>query len=122
MPWEFNTDRPIYSQIVEKIKQKIITQEFRAGTQLPSVRELATTAGVNPNTMQKALTVLESEGIVYSKRTSGRFVTENTQLIKTISQEEAQSIVQECFYKLALLGMNDSEMMELFRREVEKNE
>lgn len=122
MSWEFNTDRPIYSQIVEQIKQKIITQEFKTGTQLPSVRELASIAGVNPNTMQKAFAVLEQEGIVYSKRTSGRFVTDNTQLIDAMSQDEAQTIVRECYQKLVLIGMNESDMIELFRREVEDSE
>ena len=75
MAWTFKDDRPIYSQLVEQIKIKIISGEWELGSRLSSVRELAEQAGVNPNTMQRALAELERDGLVHSKRTSGRFVT-----------------------------------------------
>ncbi|HEM9331901.1 TPA: GntR family transcriptional regulator [Streptococcus agalactiae] len=91
MAWEFNEKSPIYSQIAEHIKMQIVSQEIKSGDQLPTVRELAQEAGVNPNTMQRAFTELEREGMVFSQRTSGRFVTEDNLLIGKIRQQVAKA-------------------------------
>ncbi|HGA2114148.1 TPA: GntR family transcriptional regulator [Streptococcus agalactiae] len=91
MAWEFNEKSPIYSQIAEHIKMQIVSQEIKSGNQLPTVRELAQEAGVNPNTMQRAFTELEREGMVFSQRTSGRFVTEDNLLIGKIRQQVAKA-------------------------------
>ncbi|HGC6861541.1 TPA: GntR family transcriptional regulator [Streptococcus agalactiae] len=91
MAWEFNEKSPIYSQIAEHIKMQIVSQEIKSGDQLPTVRELAQEAGVNPNTMQRAFTELEREGMVFSQRTSGRFVTEDNILIGKIRQQVAKA-------------------------------
>lgn len=91
MAWEFNEKSPIYSQIAEHIKMQIVSQEIKSGDQLPTVRELAQEAGVNPNTMQRAFTELEREGMVFSQRTSGRFVTEDNLLIGKIRQQVAKT-------------------------------
>ena len=76
MPWKFESDRPIYAQILEQIKERIIVGEYPPGSRLPSVRELATEAAVNPNTMQRAMAELEREGYVVTNRTTGRTVTQ----------------------------------------------
>lgn len=73
MQWQFSNEMPIYSQLVEQIKIGIVSGMFPPGERLPSVRDLATEAGVNPNTMQRAMTELERDGLVYSQRTAGRF-------------------------------------------------
>ncbi|KAA9071691.1 GntR family transcriptional regulator [Streptococcus agalactiae] len=91
MAWEFNEKSPIYLQIAEHIKMQIVSQEIKSGDQLPTVRELAQEAGVNPNTMQRAFTELEREGMVFSQRTSGRFVTEDNLLIGKIRQQVAKA-------------------------------
>lgn len=91
MAWEFNEKSPIYSQIAGHIKMQIVSQEIKSGDQLPTVRELAQEAGVNPNTMQRAFTELEREGMVFSQRTSGRFVTEDNLLIGKIRQQVAKA-------------------------------
>ncbi|AFV72250.1 GntR family transcriptional regulator [Streptococcus agalactiae] len=91
MAWEFNEKSPIYSQIAEHIKMQIVSQEIKSGDQLPTVRELAQEAGVNPNTMQRSFTELEREGMVFSQRTSGRFVTEDNLLIGKIRQQVAKA-------------------------------
>lgn len=91
MAWEFNEKSPIYSQIAKHIKMQIVSQEIKSGDQLPTVRELAQEAGVNPNTMQRAFTELEREGMVFSQRTSGRFVTEDNLLIGKIRQQVAKA-------------------------------
>ena len=97
MSWTFDNNKPIYLQIMEKIKLQIISHKLEPNQQLPTVRELASEAGVNPNTIQRALADLEREGFVYTKRTSGRFVTEDSDLIlqsrKQLSEEQLQQFV-----------------------------
>ena len=92
MSWTFDNKKPIYLQIMEKIKLQIVSHTLEPNQQLPTVRELASEAGVNPNTIQRALSDLEREGFVYSKRTTGRFVTKDKELIaqsrKQLSEEE----------------------------------
>ena len=78
MPWNLDSSRPIYTQLVERIQLDILAGKYQPGARLPSVRDLASEAGVNPNTMQKALAELERENLVHSARTSGRFITEDT--------------------------------------------
>ena len=77
MPWNLNSDRPIFMQLIEIIQHCILSGTYPPGSKLPSVRDLASQAAVNPNTMQKALAELERSGLVYSQRTSGRFITED---------------------------------------------
>lgn len=98
MTWQFDNNLPIYMQIMSRIKLNIISKKLQMGEKLPSVRDLAEEAGVNPNTIQRALSELEREGFVYSQRTSGRFVTDNHELIsksrQTLSQEELKRFVE----------------------------
>ncbi|HBJ54106.1 GntR family transcriptional regulator [Streptococcus anginosus] len=97
MSWTFDNNLPIYLQIMDRIKLQIISNQLQAGEKLPAVRELAAEAGVNPNTIQRALSDLEKEGFVYSQRTSGRFVTDNHDLIlktrQKLSKEEVEKFV-----------------------------
>ena len=104
MAWDFSGDRAIYVQIAEQIKLRIIAGIYPVGTRLPSVRELAAEASVNPNTMQRALTDLEREGLLYSERTSGRFVTEDSAMIAKVKQGLAQHVIDEFFSKMERLG------------------
>ena len=102
MSWTFDNNKPIYMQIMEKIKLQIISHKLEPNQQLPTVRELASEAGVNPNTIQRALSDLEREGFVYSKRTTGRFVTEDKELIaqsrKQLSEEELEHFVSSMIH------------------------
>ena len=95
MAWELDSDRPIFIQIVERIQMEIISGKYSPGDKLPSVRDLAAVAAVNPNTMQKALTELERTGLVYSQRTSGRFITEDAKMIEELKNNLAQEQIQE---------------------------
>lgn len=104
MTWDFSGDRAIYAQIAEQVKLRIIAGIYPVGTRLPSVRDLAAEAAVNPNTMQRALSDLEREGLLYSERTSGRFVTEDSAMIAKIKTELAQSVIDEFFEKMERLG------------------
>ena len=97
MSWTFDNNKPIYLQIMDKIKLQIVSHKLEPNQQLPTVRELANEAGVNPNTIQRALSDLEREGFVYTKRTAGRFVPEDLDLIlqsrKQLSEEQLQQFV-----------------------------
>ena len=87
MAWALDSGRPIYAQIIERVQLDIITGHYKPGEKLPSVRELASEAAVNPNTMQKALSELEQSGLLYTQRTSGRFITEDTDLIHRMKKQ-----------------------------------
>jgi|APHig6443717497_1056834.scaffolds.fasta_scaffold251413_1 GntR family transcriptional regulator len=80
----FQNTQPIYIQIMDLLKKKIATSELSPGQLLEPVRELAMTYQVNPNTVQRALSELEREGLVHSERTAGRFVTEDVALIEAL--------------------------------------
>lgn len=113
MAWNLSSDRPIYIQLLEGLKRRIVTGEYKAGSQIPPVRELAVEAGVNPNTMQKALLQLEGEGLVYSVRTSGRFVTDNTAHIENAKKEMAKANVNAFLNSMAELAITKDEIMKL---------
>lgn len=116
MPWKLSSDRPIFIQIVERIQMDIISGIYQPGDKLPSVRELAGIAAVNPNTMQKALSELERTGLVYSHRTSGRFITENTQMIENLKSSLAEEKITEFFDNMSKLGFEKSEILALIEK------
>ena len=111
MKWTFKEGVPIYTQLMEQIKAHIAGGTFQPGEQIPPVRELALDAGVNPNTMQRALAELEREGLLYSVRTSGRFVTEDLEVLKGLKTDLSRSFIEEMFDNLRKLGMNDDDII-----------
>lgn len=111
--WIFENDKPIYSQIIKEIKLMIISGELELGESLASVRDLASEAEVNPNTMQRALAELEREGFLVSQRTNGRFVTENEGLIKSVKSEIADNNVEDFLEKMKQLGYTKQEIIDL---------
>ena len=106
MDYIFDNERPIYIQLVEQLRIKIISGELKSGERLPSVRELALIARVNPNTMQKALVELENEGLVYTERTNGKYVTINNELIEKIKKELAQEKVEKYIKDMKNIGID----------------
>lgn len=100
MPWDLDNDRPIYLQLMERIQQDIIAGIYNPGDKLPSVRDLALDASVNPNTMQKALSELERSGLVYSQRTSGRFITEDDAMLKKMKKDLASEHIHQLILRL----------------------
>ena len=101
----FDNERPIYVQLVEKIRLEIVSGKLKSGERLPSVRELALIARVNPNTMQKALAELEDEGLVYTERTNGKFVTNNKELIQKVKKELAKEKVNNYLNDMKNIGI-----------------
>ena len=113
MEWKIDNNKPVYIQLVEQLKVKIISGEIELDSKLDSVRSLAADAMVNPNTMQKALAELEREGFVYSKRTSGRFVTDNKELIENERKNLVKDNVKETLDTLINLGYTNDEILSL---------
>lgn len=113
MAWNLQADRPIYTQILEQIQIRIISGYYKAGEKLPSVRELAAEANVNPNTMQKAFAELERSGLISTQRTSGRTVTEDTSMIEQLKNQQAVTQVQSFIETMKQLGYSKEEIYNL---------
>lgn len=122
MPWNLDSDRPIFIQIIEKIQMDIISGIYNPGDKLPSVRELAAEASVNPNTMQKALSELERTGLVYSQRTSGRFITEDIKMIDELKAKLAREIISQFLENMANLGFQSDETISLVNQIIKGDE
>lgn len=116
MAWTLEGDRPIYAQIVDEIRVRIIAGIYEPGDRLPSVRELASEASVNPNTMQKALAELERSGLISTMRTSGRIVTEDKGMIDDMKRQLAMEQVTLFFEKMKQFGFNNEETVELIQK------
>ena len=120
MKWSFDSDRPIYAQIIDHIRLFIASGEYKAGEKLPSVREIAQEAGVNPNTMQRAFAELESQGLVFTNRTSGRFITEDEGMIKELKKELASDAIRTFLDSMEQIGYNKNETVELMKYYIEE--
>lgn len=116
MSWNLDSSRTIYTQIVERIQLDIIAGKYQPGARLPSVRDFASEAGVNPNTMQKALAELEREDLVHSERTSGRFITEDTAMIEKMREELATTQIRDFFEKMQQMGFDTEKTIALIER------
>jgi len=114
--WELDGNRSIYSQLVEVILRRIVTGVYPAGSRLDSVRDLASEAGVNPNTMQRALMELERTGMITTQRTSGKFVTENQDMIHDVKKKMANQAVDRLLAEMEKLGIEKEDVIEIIRR------
>jgi len=110
MPWDLKPDRPIYTQLIEQLELKICSGVYPLGSKLPSVRDLAQEASVNPNTMQRALAKLEETGLIYTHRTSGRFVTEDVKMVQKVKEKLAYELIQEFLQNMKRLGFDEKEI------------
>ena len=110
MEWNFENDRPIYIQLVEKLKLAIVAGEYPSGERLPSVRDLAIEIKANPNTVQRALVDLEQTGLIYTQRTNGKFVTEDKELVQKIREELAKETFSKFQENMRQLGFEEDEI------------
>ncbi|KLU67395.1 HTH-type transcriptional repressor YtrA [Desulfosporosinus acididurans] len=111
MPWDLKSDRPIYTQLVEQIKLMVFSGTYPPGSKLPSVRDMAQEAAVNPNTMQRALAKLEEDGLIITHRTSGRSITEDASMIELAKTKLAQDQIFEFLEKMRLMGFDQKEIL-----------
>lgn len=122
MAWKLTTDRPIYLQLMEQIQLSILSGIYQPGARLPSVRDLSSEASVNPNTMQKALSELERTGLIFSQRTSGRFITEDKGMIDKLKEDYVKKQILIFYRNLKEIGFTKEEIihyMNLIDREEE---
>ena len=117
MDWKLDDDRPIWLQLSQQLTRRIITGVYPPGSRLPPVRELAAQAGVNPNTMQRALAQLEQEGLARADRTAGRLVTRDVQILDAARLREAQAVIQGYFEAMSALGYSREQAAELIKEE-----
>lgn len=117
MEYQFTSDKPIYLQLMEVFKTAIVSGELKSGDRLESVRDLAITAKVNPNTMQKALSELERIGLVRTERTSGRFITDNQELLNSMKDEIAQKEISQFLTKMKALGLDKDSVIQLINKQ-----
>lgn len=123
MIWKFTGDRPVYQQIMEQIQGAILSGEFGAGQKIPSVRDLAMEARVNPNTMQHALQELERMRLLVTDGTSGRHVTSDPVILSAMSRRRLQELIDECIAKFQLLGISPDQAAKLLvQSQTERNE
>ncbi len=120
MQWKLSDDRPIYVQLMETITAAIASGTLAAGSRLPSVREMAAQAGVNPNTMQRALAELEREGLLYSQRTAGRFVTDQSDRITQKRKELAMQQIRIFLSSMKEMGYTSEQTLNLIQQAVKE--
>ena len=113
MKWEFENDRTIYSQIIDRLRMFIVSGVLSPGEKLKSVREFASEAGVNPNTMQRALTELEREGLLVSGGTSGRSVTQDEAVLVAMREQTLEELARECAEKFMTFGVTPTQAAQL---------
>ncbi len=114
--WDFTEDKPIYLQLTEQMCLRIANGTYKPGDKFPSVRDIATEAGVNPNTVQRAFAELERSGIVCAQRTAGRFITEDSQMIYKLREDLAKEHADNYLKKMASLGYNRNEAADLLSK------
>ena len=113
MDWQFDNSMPIYTQLVYKIELAIVSGEFVRGQRLSAVRDMAAEAGVNPNTMQRAFQELERQGLVYTQRSSGRYVTEDMTVIENTKQALARENIKSFMDSMRRIGYSREERIRL---------
>ena len=115
MAWDIRADRPVYLQLVEHLQTAVVTGEYPPGSRIPPVRELAGQAGVNPNTMQRALQELESRGLLQAQRTAGRTVTADDTALQALRRRRAGTLAAEFLHQMQALGLTEAEIETLLR-------
>ena len=113
MEFELHNSRPIWQQLAEQLARRIVTGVYPPGSRFPTVRELAADAGVNPNTMQRALGQLENEGLVNTNRTAGRTVTEDVMVLEMMRKRLAEELTEQYFSAMKELGFTRAQAAEL---------
>ena len=116
MSEQFDAGRPIYAQLVERLKARILAGTYPPGGHLDSVRDLAAAAGVNPNTMQRAMQELEARGLINTQRTAGRTITEDETMIQALRQQKAQEQIAQFWAAMQKLGFTQAEALSLLKQ------
>jgi DNA-binding transcriptional regulator YhcF (GntR family) len=122
MDFELQSSRPIWQQLTEQLSRRIVTGIYPPGSKFPTVRELAADAGVNPNTMQRALAQLESMGLVNTNRTAGRTLTEDVEVLDAMRDEFAKELREKYYSDMKELGYTRAQAAEMIAADKEERE
>lgn len=114
--WSFTNDKPVYVQIIDELMSRIASGVYQPGERIPSVRDLAEEARVNPNTMQRALAEIERSGYIISLRTSGRFITEDSELIAQLSDQRADEVIGSFCGTIRKIGISPEQAIEMIHQ------
>ena len=117
MAWKFTSEKAVYLQIADRLTKSVLSGEYKPGEQIPSVRQLALEAVVNPNTIQHAFTELENNGLIISQKTVGRFVTNNEAIIEECRDELAKKLVKDFFKNMAQLSITPEQAIKIIEEE-----
>lgn len=115
MNWNISPGRPVYVQLIEQLELAVVTGEYAPGSRIPSVRELAAEAGVNPNTMQRALQELESRGLLQTQRTAGRVVSADETTLQSLRFQRAKAFTSNFLQQMEKLGFSREETLSLIQ-------
>lgn len=121
MAWYFKSTSPIYIQIMTEIKIRIFNGEYPPGTQLPTVRDLAQEASVNPNTVQRAFLELEDSGLIMTHRTAGRSVTDDVEVIRRVREETCRTAVESFIKEMSIMGLSKSDIVLALEQTTERS-
>lgn len=119
MAWKFSSDKPVYLQIADRIVKKVLSGEYSAGEQIPTVRQIALEAAVNPNTVQHAFAELENEGLIISKGTLGRFVTDDVEVVTACRRRMAEQLVREFAKNMEQLSITKEQAVTMIEEVME---
>ena len=117
MAWKFTSDKPVYLQIADRLTKSVLSGEYKPGEQIPSVRQLALEAAVNPNTVQHAFSELENNGLIISKNTVGRFVTDDVAIVEECRNEMAKNIVKDFLKNMNQLSITPEQAIHILEEE-----
>ncbi|MBQ3508036.1 MAG: GntR family transcriptional regulator [Clostridia bacterium] len=121
MAWHFTSRAPVYLQIVSRIRADILSGVYKADRQIPSVRQLAFEAGVNPNTMQRAFSVLEEEQLFITRGTVGRFITSDTAVLEKARETLHQETVDRLLEEAGAVGLEPEHLIEAIRARLQEH-
>lgn len=119
MGWTFSAELPVYVQLIRRIRADILSGQYPADSPFPSVRQLALTAAVNPNTMQRALGELEREGLLITRGTTGRFVTSDEEALAAARRRATQDALTELLAAAKALGVSKAEVLQFIEEQEE---
>lgn len=114
--WNFDNDRPVYLQIIDEIELRIVSGQYKPGERIPSVRDLAEEARVNPNTMQKALAEIERDNFIISLRTSGKFVTDDEAQIEQLRKKRAGNVIKSFSAAMTKMGISMNDAIQMLKQ------
>lgn len=122
MAEEFDSNQPIYVQLLDRFRARIVSGDWPLGMRMDSVRNLALDFGVSPNTVQRALADLEREGLAYSERTAGRFITKDPSRLKGLQEELGMNETTAYLERMKALGLGRNDVLAMIEAHCQRKD